>query len=1196
MRNQFTQSKFQGRGKPILLRLLLLVFLVLPTSSSLWGADLLQFKSVTVNVTDVSLVDALLAIKEQAKCELFYISSDIDRAKRVSVQINDGSVEEALTLVLKGSDLKFSFKDNAIVISKSKESNPVTQTPQPKRSVLSMTVIDKTSKEPIAGAVIIVASTGAGAITDEKGKFLLVVDAGLSYEISCLGYKSFKGVAQRDNPSVIELEHDAFIHEDVVITGYQTVNKRLSASSVTTVRREDIEVLGANSIDQMLQGKIAGMSVINTSGEPSATPKIRIRGNSTLNGNKAPVWVLDGVILEQAVPFNASNINSDDAAYLIGNAISGINPQDIETITVLKDASATAIYGVKAANGVIVITTRKGNVGAPVLSYSGSTNIKQRPSYNNFDLMNSAERVQLSKEIVDSGVPYSAIPHGDSYEGALHALYTKEITQQQFDKLVIDMQERNTDWYKHLFVTEISQSHSMNLSGGTEKVNYYFSAGYTSNGGGAIGSNSKNLSTLAKVSVKLNERIDFSTQIRYNNTKNLGYNGVNVSDYAHSTSRTVPAYDENGERYFYSINSAYSSLYSPQYNIFNELDETGKTTIQDAFGAILNLNVKLIKGLKYTGTFSYDSNNSVDRTWATDQSYQVSNIRGYSFNAVPAGTSEYNDSPLPYGGILSVGNTRSNNYTVRNAIEYGLNIDRHEISAMGGIEARSNKYIGSGIYGYGWVPEFGDRFNPARTEEYIDKEANGDFLPSLTNSVTQIASVFGVFSYALDGKYIFNANIRSDGANKFGSNPKYRWLPTWSVAGKWILSSEDFMKNIHWVNHLSARTSYGVQGNIHDDSSPYLIVQVGERDHDIGHDSYTIERLPNPDLRWEKTTSWNAAVDFTLLNGRIRGSYDMYNKYTEDLILNKYVATSNGRSVVSINGGEMRNYGFEGVITAELVKRENFGFRLGLVFSNNINEITLANGVNPANNSDLMSMLTGNLALEGDPVGTLYSYKYMGLSAENGFPLFEAADGNLVHGGEPSYMEFVNSGSIYPDLSGGINLSFTLFKNLIVSTHFTYSVGGVGRLPSYYQSNSVFDPLENVSVEVQNRWKKPGDELTAGIHPAIYDKDIVGEFVRDGLIASEEGSLDIDYFTTLYNNSTAQIVSTDFLRLSSLSMQYTVPKSFTDKLNIGSATVRFEATNLAVWASKDWNGLDPETANASIPLLPTYNIGLNISF
>lgn len=1154
-------------------------------------AQIIKEKRVTINAVNQKLDKILSDINVQSKVEYGYQSNDdIDKNQLFSLSVKNATVEEALTQLFKGSKYSFRVVDDKLVIYKIKEAKP--QPVTGKKVTVTGKVIDQTTNDPIAGATVIVVETGAGAITDESGKFMLIVNDGYNYEISYVGMKPHKAkVAQTNGTITIPLQRDAMQVDDVVVTGYQTLSRRESASAVTVIKQDEIHVQGAPSLAQMLQGKIAGMSVMNTSGEPSATPKIRIRGNSTLNGNQAPVWVVDGIILEQPVPFNASDINSDDAAYLIGNAIAGVNPQDIETITVLKDASATAIYGVKAANGVIVLTTKKGAVGRAVVRYSGDVSINPRPGYNNLDRMNSAQRVQLSSDIVDAGIKYPRIPSGDSYEGALEELYRKKITQDQFSQKVSMLQRRNTDWFKELFRTSVSHTHNLNVSGGTNDVKYYFSTSYNNNMGGAIKSSSERLTTMGKVDVKLNKFIDFTTKIEYNTTENDGYSGVNPFSYAYQRSRTLPLYNEDGSLAYYNQTDRYS------YNVLNELNTTGNSSKIDNFNGLLNLNVNLVKGLRYSGTFSYGTSNTSQRAWATERSNAVARMRGYDYNKYTDTSDEYKRSVIPYGGKLSNSKNRSRNYTIRNTLSYAATFnEKHDLNIMAGAEARSTLYEGVSVMGYGWSPDFGEVFNPVHTDNFVnDVLKTGMLRPTNTNNITQVGSFFASGTYTYGGKYILNANIRSDGANKFGSNPDYRWLPTWSVAGKWIITGEQFMKEQKVFDLLAIRGSYGIQGNIQEDATPDLIIRGGDRDDITGQPTHKIVRLPNPDLRWEKTNSWNAGIDFTILDSRISGSFDVYKKYTTDLIMNKMVSTSNGRSVIFINGGEMNNFGVEGNVNFELIRSKNFDWRFGLNLGHNSNEVIIANGDVYNNIEQIDMLLRGDLAVEGAPAGSMYSYVYSGLSGTNGYPLFRAKDGRLVHQGEPQLLELTNSGSIFPKLSGGFDTQFTFKKRLILSLGFAYNIGGVKRLPTVYEDKTkVFDPLSNVSTKLINRWRNPGDEKYTDI-PALLDDRITDNFIRNGLVAARPGVTG-KLFTELYDKSDSRTASSDYLRLKMIAVTYSLPESILKKIKLSNMTVRFQANNVHVWASKKWEGLDPETPDTNIPVLPSYSLGVNISF
>lgn len=1179
-------------GRRILLTMKLTVVLTILFSVQVLANAGAQ--TISLKLENVTLREAFKILKQKTGVYFVYNEEELARDVRLNMELKEVSVENAMKQILTGLPYAFECLDDMVVIK------PVANIPQQeeKVKVLKGRVTDVYG-EPLPGVSVIVEGATRGCATNADGEYSLVIENKLGIKIvySFVGMgteiREWEGQEQIN----VKLHETNLSMEEVVVTGYQTLNRRESASAVSVVKTEDIYMAGATSIDQMLQGQIPGMMVMNTSGEPSATPKIRIRGTSTINGNKAPVWVVDGVILEQDVPVTASDLNSEDAEYLVGNAIAGISPQDIETITVLKDASATAIYGVKAANGVIVLTTKKGKTGKPSVSYHGEVLVNQRPSYRNFDRMNSAERMELSKDIFEDGLRYNSnitLNPDDSYEGLLNELINRRITRQEFADLAMKMANRNTDWFDILFRNAVTHNHALSVQGGSEQMKYYFSAGYNNNQGGAKGSLSERFTSLAKVDVKLNDYINFMAKIDYSTTKNEGYTVVNPFLYAYKTSRTIKPYEEDGSYHMYKQSSQY------YFNALKELENTGKDVKSNDFNALLNLNVNLLSGLSYQGTFSFHNSTTKLRDWRTEESNSITAIRGYEYKQYDENDDEYWKSTLPYGGILSVTNTAKSGYTIRNALNYvRIFNDLHDVNVYLGSEIRGNQYKGESITGYGWTPNFGERFMPVFTDSFNNMYAlSGRLLPTNTNSISRVASFFGTASYTYDNRYVANFNIRSDGANKFGSNPKYRWLPTWSVAGKWHLSNENFMAGFaDKGNYLSIRGSYGVQGNIHDDATPNLILQISDRNTVSNLDKSTIYRLPNPDLRWEKTSSWNVALDFVLLNGRLSGSVDVYKKHTEDLIMNKTVALSTGRQRLYINAGQMDNSGFEGNLSLKLLKSKKFDWDFNVNFGRNLNKVTLANEDFYNNLEEVNLMLNGNLAVEGEKLGMMYSFDYAHLSHENGYPLFYGKDGKLYHDGDPTRMRLVKSGSIYPDLSGGFDTQLTFMRRLSLTLGFTYSIGGVKRLPAVYDDKErVFDPVANVSTNLKDRWRKPGDEAYTDI-PVLYNSNIAEDFFYDGLsnCSSEDpGSREMcSYF---YDRSTARVAKADYLRLRLIGLSYIVPEKILKNVGISSMAIRFQASNLHVWADKKWKGLDPETPEANIPILPSYSLGINVSF
>lgn len=1145
-------------------------------------------QSVTLKLENASLRETIKELKNQTGVYFVFNEEEIASLNvKLSMVLTNEPFEKALDRIFEGLPFSYEYSEGVVILKPTLQKKD-----DVKLKLIKGKVVD-TDGMPLPGVSVVVEGTTRGVASDVNGLFQMMIETKVGQKLLF----SFVGMEQKvitwqgqDSLNVV-MKYAAVDVEEVIVTGYQTLNRRESASAVSVVKTDDIYMAGAASIDQMLQGQVPGLMVMNTSGEPSATPKIRIRGTSTINGNKAPVWVVDGVILEQNVPITASELNSEDAEYLIGNAISGISPQDIESITVLKDASATAIYGVKAANGVIVLTTKKGRAGRPTVSYHGEVVVNERPSYRKFDRMNSVERMQLSKDIFEQGLSYNSnisLDPADSYEGLLNELNNRRMSKEEFALRSTEMANRNTDWFDVLFRNAVTHSHNLSIGGGSEGAKYYFSAGYNNNQGGAKGSVSERFTSVARVDAVVGKYINFMAKIDFSTTKNEGYSVVNPFSYAYNTSRTVRPYDEDGDYHFYKKDSKYL------YNVLNELAETGKESKANDFNALLNLNVKLYDGLSYQGTFSYHNSSTNQRDWKTGESASVASIRGYNYKQYDENDDEYWKSALPYGGVLDQSNTLKTGYTVRNALSFIKVLGKvHDMNIMVGSELRGTKYEGVRSTGYGWTPTYGERFMPVQTDSFLGSYISNMY-PINTNSISRIASFFGTATYTYGNRYVINFNIRSDGANKFGSNPKYRWLPTWSIAGKWLLANEGFMSRFIQNGHnISVRGSYGIQGNIHDDATPNLILEVGDRNSISNLDQSTIYRLPNPDLRWEKTTSWNIAVDFSLWDHRLTGSLDVYKKHTEDLIMEKTVATSNGKSRLYMNAGEMDNQGIEGNLSVQIIRRKNLNWKFNVNFGRNTSEVTLANDDLYSDLEVVTKMLEGNLAIKGEKLGSMYSFRYGGLSGENGYPLFYGKDGKLWHEADPKRMELVRSGSIYPDLSGGFDTQLTFKKRLSLSLGFSYNLGGVKRLPRVYaDKGSALNPVANVSTNWNKRWRKPGDELYTDI-PVLYNKRVASDFDRN--VSAEELST-VEDCTYFYDLSDLRVAKADFLRLRSVGLSYIMPENLLRMAGISSMMIRFQASNLFVWAHKDWKGLDPETPEANIPILPSYSLGINVSF
>ncbi len=1067
-------------------------------------------------------------------------------------------------------------------------------------------------KEALVGVTVAVkGSTSGGAITDENGRYMILVpnESGTVIVFSSIGFEK-KEVAVGDKKviDVTMTEKSAYLDE-VVVTGYQNVNRRELASAVSQIEMDEIKLSDKFSIDQMLAGQVAGMSVTTTGGGPSATPKIRIRGTSSLYGNTAPLWVLDGIILDDnSVNWDASgNLDplAEDAQYLVGNAIAGVNPNDIESITVLKDASATAIYGVQAANGVIVVTTKKGRNGPAQVTYNGSVSINQRENYRRLYLMDAGERVQLSKDLLDSRLSYTRKDFNLGYE-MLKAQYdAKKLTRSQFDAAVTEMIDRNTDWFDLLFRNAVTQNHTLSLSGGNESSTYYSSVGASISQGTAREEVSKRYTATLKVNSWISPKVYIGFQLNGSITDNQGYHSsFNPDSYARETARTIPAYNADGSLFFYRPYESFStSNMANQTYAFNALHEsqtTGNYADLASLTGLMNFVWKIYDGLRYEMTGSYVYNATKTTTWAQEDSYYVNQLRGYVFDELEFGSSFWNESVIPQGGVLSKSEATKTTLDIRNTLSYSKDFKGHLVSALATSEIRS--VITDGFSGthYGWMPERGQVISPSYTDAYIVDLKNGAFTPVITdNRANTVSWIFsGIYSYK--DKYTLNANVRMDGSNQFGENPKYRFLPIWSVAGKYALTNEAFMKPYEdWLSYLALRLSYGIQGNVDKGTSPDLVMQIGSIDSNTGMATSTVAYWPNEDLRWEKTTQYNVGLDFSFLLDRITATVDFYKKVGTDMIVNKTISAVNGYTIRKINGGNVNNSGVELAVKFTPLQTKDMRLVIGFVHSYNKNELIKAND---ETNNTRENMLSGSALIEGEALGTIYSYPFAGLDHETGLPVFYDKKGNTsatwlskTYKNYTLYedeIELVKSGVVSPPHTGGINLEYR-WKEWILRGSFTYSLGAVNRLPFIYGDyDSVFDPEKNVTREILNRWREPGDELHTNI-PALYDDNT---YTNLG-IRPMRANVDHIYGTSMYDYSTARVCSTNNLRLRSLSLSYIFNKKVLKKMHLSNFQISAQANNLFIIADKRWHGFDPEqgsSANSSIPR--TYSLSVTIGF
>ncbi len=501
------------------------------------------------------------------------------------------------------------------------------------------------NSEPLIGVSILVKGKHLGTTTDIDGNFELRIPLsgldGFVLQFTYIGFKSKEVVVSDSRTLPVVMEEDISEITEVVVTGYQVVDKRYSTSAITSVKASDVLVPGMTSIDQALEGRIPELLLMNNSGEVGSTPRLRVRGTSTLMGNREPLWVLDGFIINDPVAVSNDELNDPDYINIIGNAIAGINPQDIDRIDVLKDASATALYGTRAANGVIVVTTKKGTVGKPKVSYSHSSKITSRPRYSdrNVNLMSSQERVQFGKDLSDLHYKFPSNMTMVGYEGALHRYYTGQTSYSQFLDEVKSYETTNTDWFKILTRDSYTGEHTIGLSGGADNLRYYSSIGYSGENGVSKTTFSDRYTMRTNMNLTLSEKVLANFSVNGNFIKKNSLNSeLNLVDYAYNTTRAIPYTNPDGSLFYYD-HIGYGGKNRPsnkfRYNIMNELEQSSNTYEGSTLGASLDLRFKLTKDFETSVSGNYSRSSTLQEQWWGERSHYVARYKNGEYEEIP---------------------------------------------------------------------------------------------------------------------------------------------------------------------------------------------------------------------------------------------------------------------------------------------------------------------------------------------------------------------------------------------------------------------------------------------------------------------------------------------------------------------------------------------------------------------------------
>ena len=1061
--------------------------------------------------------------------------------------------------------------------------------------VITGNVIADDDKQPLIGVSVYVSADdlkkagsslmSLGVVTDIDGNFSISVPSGVKkLQCSYIGYTTLQiELKPGQSHYNVALQPSSTMLNDVVVTGYQTVERRKLTADVAKIYISEERIGTVKSIDQALSGQIAGLSAVTTSGAPGSPVKIRIRGTSSLNGTQDPLWVLDGIPLEGTdIPSMESLKNIDDVQQ---SSIAGLNPADIADITVLKDAAATAIYGARAANGVIVITTKNGKAGKTKINFSTRLTWSPRQNIDRLNLLNASEKVDLELQLMKSNYAMNA-DKGEVYRILKRYNAIDAFQKNGWDALSKEAQNDinalrliNTDWNDILLQDAFSQEYNLSLSGGNEKATYYTSLGYSKEQGNIPNVSSDRLNLVMKANYKVNHILKFGASVFANRRKNSSYLATdgftNPMFYARIANPYLTPYDKDGNYVYDSdIQSGNSELL---FNTFEERQNTSNETTINSLSSIFDVELRFDDRFKITSQVGLQLDKTSREQIADQESFamrlehQNRRNNGVSFLPKKGGFDknyENSDSQVTWKTMGTYRDTYA---------------DIHEFEIMVGSELRRTWATTLYSVGYGY-----DRRTMTNQPVVFPSESQAFPLHAKTNVENAYVSAFSTMSYSLLNRYTLGGSIRFDGSDLFGVDKKYRYLPLYSVSALWRISEEPFTQNAKWLDNLVIRASYGLQGNIDKNTSPYLLGKYQSNANPIlpgnTEDMIVVNSAPNDKLRWEKTHSVNVGMDFAVLNQAISLSVDYYYRKGVDLIGMQILPLETGFTSTNINWASMTNKGVEVGLSTRNIHTKSFMWTTTFNFAYNQNKVLKESKPK----ADLSP------SREGYPAGAIFAFPYAGIDEHGQMTFYNKETGKVesmkeffrVEESDLTTEELRNKyeyiGTADSPYTGGFNNTFT-YKAWELGINCIFNAGGYVRVQPSYSLTSL-DRGQNTNRDILNRWTP---ENPKGTMPALVDwhTDIITYLFLDGAVNP-------------YANSSLWVKKQNYMRIQSIRLGYELPFELIKKLGISQATMALEGRNLFVFGSSYTNFLDPETMGNPYaqPIPKSFTFSLNLNF
>lgn len=1157
--------------------------------------------TVTLHLNNTTVKEVLRQMQQQTGKYFGYQSKDLEGLPRLQFECINQPLSEALKQLLNNTGLTFIVKGNNVLIKKSTEKPAgarqieVTVTNIGTRAVSGR--VTNAEQQGIPGVSILGLESKKMAFTNDNGEyFIQVPDDETMLSFSSVGFESRNVMLDAGkNYNVTLKERVGTLKQvEVVSTGYVNLPKERATGSFGVVTAKDLEKIPVPNVINRLEGQVPGVQLNLTESDNSfvygnlrgdvegnGSYAVTIRGVSTTSTdvNRKPLLVIDGFPTEQD--------------------IRTINPADVEQITFLKDAAAASIWGARASAGVIVITTKKGkmNDGAPHISFSAGVGFNGKPRLSSLPFMNATQMIDYEQELVDKRMitdPVNTYPANQrSISQAVDWMFRLkrgEVTQAQEDSAFAILRSRDSRQQvsKYLLRPASTQHYDLNINGGTSRHTYFVSGAYDRENTSAKKTAGERMTLSVNQDFKFFRNITLSANLRGSWFRyTSGDPGVGV--YARSPTPVMPydqLVDDNGNRVSYSrayyagrLDQLEAQGYMPwRLNYLDELDMLDNTINESNYAANLGLNIPIYKGLSFTTQYMAERSISNGRNFHSDSSY-------YTRDILNAATSIGNDGKLVYGiptgSIMELQDYYKNNYSLRGQLNFDRNFNgKHQVNALAGMEVRQtiDNMNGNRYYGYNPQTQFSkpvDYVTPyTNVDGYQYNVLNGQ---SYSSKRRRYLSYLGNFSYTYLGKYTLSGSARYDDYNNFGLDKKFRARPFWSTGLAWALSKEDFMQATTWINNLTIRATYGINGNISTNALPYDQLYLTSNYQAPFQPYAGILSPANPALRWEQTGVYNIGMDYGMFDNRLNGSLEFYYKKGTDLFAFFPIDNTLGFDNLTRNTSTLNGKGIDLALGGSLIRKKDFEWSARLVFSYNTNKVTDARY--NVTNSLLQAAGVGG-PIKDLPTDYLMAFRYAGLD-KNGSPLIIGGKGDTlnIYQSPKDISDLKNAGRIAPPYFGSFTQTIR-YKGLTLFIMATYKLGYVFQrpVPSEYPGRYGFQNYDYNNLLAQ-RWRKPGDEAFTNV-PGLLGNGITGQ-VR-------------------YANADINVLPGDHIRLREVSLSYELPAFLYRGLPFKNITFSGAARNLAILWAKNKDGIDPDfpptIRNLKLPPSASYNFSLNIGF